>query len=102
MPAHALPLRPKEPAKRPAGIPDELWYFPRNLADYANAKGLSPKQVAAIAGVSPPTVSRWLDYKIDSLAAVSVLAVASLEHGMDLERGTLTRPPVAIAEKRGA
>ena len=89
MPARPLPLRAKEP-KRPPGIPDGLWYFPRNLADHANARGLSQKQIAAMAGVKQSSVSRWLAYEIASLPIRYVMA---LEEGMGLEHGVLTRPP---------
>lgn len=67
MPARPLPLKAKEP-KRPPGIPDGLWYFPRNLADHANARGLSQKQIAKMAGVKQSTISRWLAYEITSAA----------------------------------
>ena len=95
MPAHPLPLRPKEPAKRPKGIPDGLWNFPRNLAAFANSKKLSQADVAKIAGVSPSSISRWLSYDIEGLPVWSVMA---LEDGMGLPHGTLTLPPEAFAE----
>ena len=95
MPARPLPLRPKEPAKRPPGIPDELWNFPRNLAAFANARKLSPAEVAEMAGVSPSTISRWLSYDIEGLPVWGVIA---LEKGMGLPHGTLTLPPEAFAE----
>lgn len=99
MPAHALPLRPREPAKRSPGIPDGLWYFPRNMADHANARGLSQKQIAAMAGVKQSSISRWLSYEIDSLQVRHVMA---LEEGMGLEHGTLTKPPVVLAAPKKA
>lgn len=102
MPAHPLPLRAKEPAKRPKGIPDGLWYFPRNLSDHANAAGFSPKQVATLAGVSAPTVSRWLSYDEDSLGALSLLVVLRLEEAMGLQQGTLQAPPAPFVARRGA
>ncbi len=95
MPAHPLPLRPKEPSKRPPGIPDGLWNFPRNLAAFANSRKLSQADVAKMAGVSTSSISRWLSYDIEGLPVWSVLA---LENGMGLEHGSLTLPPEAFAE----
>jgi hypothetical protein len=95
MPAHPQPLIAHEPKKRTADIPDGLWYFPRNLADYGNAKQLSQEQLAAMAGVGQSTISRWLHYNIDALQVRHVMA---LEHGMGLEHGTLTKPPAAFMQ----
>lgn len=95
MPARPQPLAAVEPKKRPPDIPDGLWFFPRNMADYANSRGFSQEQVAAIAGVSQSTISRWLHYGIESLQVRHVMA---LERGMGLEHGTLTRPPAAFQQ----
>lgn len=102
MPAHAMPLRPKEPAKRPAGIPDGLWYFPRNLADHANARKLSPEQLAVMAGCSKSKITRWMQYSEGSLRELAFAEVWSLEDGMGLDRGTLTNPPAPFVAARGA
>jgi hypothetical protein len=101
MPAHALPLRPQEP-KRPKGIPDGVWYFPRNLADHANARNLSPENLAAMAGISPSKITRWMQYNAGSLRKLSFVEVWALEDGMGLERGTLTLPPAPFAAAKGA
>jgi hypothetical protein len=102
MPAHALPLRPKEPTKRPPGIPDGLWYFPRNLADHANARKLSPEMLAAMAGISKSKITRWMQYNPGSLRELGFAEVWALEDGMGLERGTLTSPPVPFVAAKGA
>lgn len=90
MPARPLPLKAKEP-KRPPGIPDGLWFFPRNLADHANARGLSQKEIAAMAGVRQSSVSRWLAYEVANLPVRYTMA---LEDAMGLAHGVLTSPPV--------
>ncbi len=95
MPARPLPLRPKEPPKRPPGIPDGLWNFPRNLAAFANARKLSQASVAEMAGVSVSSISRWLSYDIEGLPVWSVM---QLEREMGLAHGTLTLPPEAFIE----
>lgn len=95
MPARPLPLRPKEPHKRPPGIPDGLWNFPRNLAAFANSNKLSPAEIAEMAGVSPSTISRWLSYDIEGLPLMGVL---KLEQGMHLPHGALSLPPEAFAD----
>ena len=102
MPAHPMPLKPKEPAKRAPGIHDGLWYFPRNLADQANARGLSAAQIAAMAGVSPSKVSRWMSYNTGSLLELKLSEVMALEAGMELPHGTLSLPPVPFVAKRRA
>jgi hypothetical protein len=101
MPAHAMPLRPQEP-KRPKGIPDGIWYFPRNLADNANARGLSPENLAAMAGISPSKITRWMQYNAGSLRKLSFVEVWALEDGMGLERGALTLPPAPFVAAKGA
>jgi DNA-binding LacI/PurR family transcriptional regulator len=58
--------------------------------------------VAALAGVSQPTVSRWMNYETESLAALTMLAVFALEQGLGLEQGALSTPPAPFAAKRGA
>lgn len=97
MPAKPQPLRTTEPVKRPPGIPDGLWSFPRNLAEEANARGWSQKFVAEQAGVTQPTVSRWLRYEIDGLKVGDVL---KLEHALGLAHGTLTLPTTALRQRR--
>jgi transcriptional regulator with XRE-family HTH domain len=94
MPARPQPLVAHEPKKR-LPVPDGLWYFPRNLADYGNAKGLSQEELAAMVGVAQSTISRWLHYGIESL---QVRHVMMLEDGMGLEHGTLTKPPAAFLQ----
>ncbi len=93
MPARPQVLKAVEPKTRPPDIPDGLWFFPRNLADYGNASGLSQEQLAAIANVTQSTISRWLHYAIESLQVRHVMA---LERGMKLPHGTLTLPPEAF------
>jgi len=102
MPAHALPLRPREPQRRPLGIPDGVWYFPRNLADHANARKLSPEALAEMGGSPKPTITRWMQYNAGSLKELAIVEVWALEDGMGLERGALTRPPAAFVAARGA
>lgn len=95
MPARPQPLVAHEPKKRPPGIPDGLWYFPRNLADHGNARDLGQQALAKMAGVQQSTISRWLRYEIESLQIRYVMA---LEEGMGLEHGELTRPPAAFRQ----
>ncbi len=90
MPARPLPLKAKEPQKRPPGLPDGLWRFPRNLADWANELDWSQAGVAKAAGVTQPTVSRWLGYDDGALGSLSVAVILRLEHAMGLPHGTLT------------
>lgn len=101
MPAHALALRPKEPQKRPPGIPDGIWYFPRNLADHANARKISPKELAKMAGISPSKITRWMQYNEGSLRSLGFLEVWALEDAMGLPRDALTTPPAPFAAAGG-
>lgn len=90
MPAHALPLKANEPKKRPPDVPDGLWMFPRNLADWGNDRGLSQNDLAAAAGVVQSSVSRWLNYDEASLRNLTVSVVLRLERALKLPHGTLT------------
>jgi transcriptional regulator with XRE-family HTH domain len=69
------------------------------MADAANARKLSQKEVADAAGVKQSSISRWLAYKIDSLQVRHVMA---LEERMGLPHGALTSPPAAFAAHRRA
>jgi transcriptional regulator with XRE-family HTH domain len=96
VPAKPLPLRPIEPAKRPTDIPDGLWSFPRNLADEANARGWSQADVAKHAGVTQPTISRWMRYEIEGLKVADVLRI---ERAMGLPHGELTIAAATIRSR---
>jgi transcriptional regulator with XRE-family HTH domain len=90
VPARPKPLTPVEPRKRAPGVPDGLWSFPRNLADEANARDLTQKDLAELAGVSQSMISRWMHYEVENLKTWTVL---KLEGGMRLAHGELTLPP---------
>jgi transcriptional regulator with XRE-family HTH domain len=90
VPARPKPLTPVEPRKRAPGVPDGLWSFPRNLADEANARDLTQKDLAELAGVSQSMISRWMHYEVENLKALTVL---KLEGGMQLAHGELTLSP---------
>ncbi len=92
MPAKPSPLKAKEPKERPEDVSDGLWQFPRNLAEWANAKGKSQGEVATMAGVSQSTVSRWLSYQ--GLSGVYANNIVRLEAGLGLAPGTLLRSVV--------
>ena len=91
MPARPMPLELTKPDKRPADVTDGAWMFPERLLTFGSALRKSREELAALAGVNPSTITRWLQYK--GLGGINRVAVEKLETGLLLPRGTLLATP---------